>query len=98
MQKFGALAVGLGALGVSAIFATPAAAAAITFNYDCAIVNATTCTASANPFGTLTLTDSLIDTNRVDVDVILNGAAILALNPSFTGLNNFYVNYGGVLP
>jgi len=85
------------ALIAAAIVTAPAQAAPITFNYDCAMVNATSCTPGGS-FGTITLSESLADANRVDIDIVLNGPNILALNPNFTGLNNFYLNYGGVVP
>jgi hypothetical protein len=76
---------------------TPAQATLL-FTFDCSIVNATTCTTGGGPFGTLTVTDSAVDANRVDFSVILNGPNILAKNSNFTGLNNFYLNYSGPTP
>jgi hypothetical protein len=75
-------------------FAGEAQAGKITFGFNCVISNATTCN-SAGQFGTLTLTDSLVDANRIDIDVVLNAGNIQAENAFATGLNNFFLNYGG---
>ncbi len=75
-------------------FAGEAEAGKITFGFNCVISNATTCN-SGGQFGTLTLTDSLVNANRIDIDVVLNAANIQAENAFATGLNNFFLNYGG---
>jgi hypothetical protein len=46
-----------------------------------------------HPRRTLTLTDSGVDTNRVDLDIVLFGAAI----PGATGLDEFYINYNNAV-
>lgn len=97
MKKIRGLGVFGAALVMGAIVTAPAQASPITFNYDCTIVNATTCSSTA-PLGTITLSDSVVDPNRVDLSVLLNGPNILALNSNFNGLNNFYLNYGGAIP
>ena len=80
-------------------YAGQAQAGQITFDFNCTIVNATTCTTnSGGSFGTVKLTDSLLDTNRIDIDVTLNGPNIKALKPAFTGLNNFLLNFSGIVP
>jgi hypothetical protein len=65
----------------------PAQASTITFLFDCRITNTATSTCSpGGPFGTLTLTDSLVDPNRVDID--------LALAPLFgDSLEKVYMNW-----
>src|SRR5258708_36939263 len=78
----------------SVLFTTTTHAGAITFTYDCAIVNATTCTAGG-PFGTLTLTDSIVDPNRVDLDLVLKAPN---LGAGATGVNNFFLNYDNSAP
>jgi len=74
--------------------AAPAHAAAITFTYNCTIVDATTCT-TGGPFGTLTLTDSIVDPNRIDLDLVLNGPN---LGAGAAGVNNFFLNYDNSAP
>jgi hypothetical protein len=87
------------ALFAGALMAAPAhAGAIITFTYDCVVASATSCPTGGGPFGTITLTDSTVDTNRVDISIVLNGPKILALEPLFTGLDNFFLNYTGVIP
>jgi hypothetical protein len=66
-------------------------AAPIQFTFDCTIVNATTCT-PGGPFGTLTLSDSAVDPNRVDVDLVIYPHA------GVTGVSRFYLNTSVVPP
>jgi hypothetical protein len=83
--------VGAGVL-VCLAMVTPAQAGSVTFTFNCVSDNTfpSTCIAGG-PFGTLTLTDSLVDPNRVDVD--------LNLTPPFGDtLEKFYLNFAGVFP
>jgi hypothetical protein len=80
----------LAAISAMAVSYT-AHAASITFTYDRTITSGPTLT-PGGPFGTLTLTDSVVDPNRVDMDVVLNA---LNVDASVNGLNNFFVNYSG---
>jgi hypothetical protein len=89
--------VGAAFLAVVA-FAGRVEASSIQFTYNCAVVSATVCTSGGGPFGTISLTDSVQDANRVDIGISLNGANILAADPNFTGLNDFFLNYGGSVP
>jgi hypothetical protein len=66
-----------------------ASSVSITFAFDCTIVNVAppnTCTPGGD-WGRLTLTDSLVDTNRVDVDITITPL------PGATGIARFYLNY-----
>jgi len=87
------LAIGA-ALFAGALASAPAQATPISFTYDCKHTAAATCGA-AGPFGTITLNDSTIDANRVDVTLTLNQAAIQGVDAGIKGLNNFFLNYNG---
>jgi hypothetical protein len=68
--------------------ATTVQAEPIIFNFNCTLVNATTCTPTTQ-FASMTLSDSAIDPNRVDIDVVISPqAAVLTLD-------KLYLNYGG---
>jgi hypothetical protein len=66
-------------------------AAPIQFTFDCTIVDATTC-APGGPFGTLTLSNSVVDPNRVDVDLVVYPHA------GVTQISRFYMNTNVVVP
>jgi hypothetical protein len=66
-------------------------AAPIQFTFDCQIVNPTTCS-PGGPFGTLTLKDSVIDPNRVDVDLVIYP------HPGVTQIANFFMNTNAAVP
>ena len=73
--------------------ASVARAGTLVFDLNCTIQSATVCN-PGGPFGTLTLTDSLIDPNRVDFDLILtSGIPITA-----AGIDEFWVNYDQSIP
>jgi hypothetical protein len=71
-------------------WAGAAQANSITLTFDCAIQNTqpATCTPT-NPIGTVTLSDSLVDLNRVDVSITLFGQ----FSPDVTGIDELYLNY-----
>jgi hypothetical protein len=66
-------------------------AAQIVFTLDCRVVDASTCT-SAGPFGTLTLTDSVIDPTRVDLDLVITTPT----SATFQGIDEFFLNFDTV--
>ena len=71
-------------------WAIPSHASSISFTFDCTVQNTTpaTCTAS-QPVGTVTLTDSVVDPNRVDLNVTLFSSALSGV----TGLDKLFLNY-----
>jgi hypothetical protein len=74
-------------------------ASSIQFTYNCKVVSETVCTVGGGPYGTITLTDNENqDTNRVNIDIVLNGPNVLAADPDFTGLNDFFLNFSGSVP
>jgi hypothetical protein len=66
-------------------------AAQIVFTFNCIIVNATTCTPTS-PLGTLTLTDSIVNPNRVDLDLVI------LPRDGVGGLKQFYLNHEPLPP
>jgi hypothetical protein len=71
-----------------------AEASSITFIFDCTILNTTpaTCT-PGGPFGSLTLTDSTVDANRVDVNV-----SLFSPTPAgATDIDKFFLNFNNAL-
>jgi PEP-CTERM motif len=102
MSKFSKWAAGtsfgLVATALAVFYSAVPAQASIVFTYNCTVTSATTCPTGGGPFGTVTLTDSVVDPNRVDINVALNSANILAQDSFYTGLNNFYLNYNGPTP
>jgi hypothetical protein len=71
-----------------------AEASSITFIFDCTILNTNpaTCT-PGGPFGSLTLTDSIVDSNRVDVNVSLFSPAPAGA----TDIDKFFLNFSNAL-
>jgi len=69
-----------------AMMTADAEADVITFNFNCQMTT-NTCGAPFGSYGTLTLTDSTVDPNRVDINLV-------AIPPAGSGntLNNFYLN------
>ena len=67
-----------------------AVASPVTFVFNCQIVqtNNDTCV-PGGPYGTLTLTDSLVDPNRVNIDLVIAPPANLG-----QPLEQFYLNFG----
>jgi hypothetical protein len=82
-----------GAFVIAMMAAGKAEASSITFVFDCAILNTNpaTCT-PGSAVGSLTLTDSLVDPNRVDVSV-----NIFSPPAGVTGLDNFFLNYNNAV-
>jgi hypothetical protein len=66
-------------------------AAQVVFTFNCIIVDATTCNPTS-PLGSLTLTDSVVDPRRVDLDLSIYAQQGLG------GLKYFYLNYDQSLP
>jgi hypothetical protein len=67
--------------------ATTVQAEPIIFNFNCTLVNATTCTPGPQ-LATMTLSDSTAVRDRVDIDIAISPALGL------TSLNRLYLNYG----
>jgi hypothetical protein len=83
----------LAAALIAAVVPARAEASSLTFTFNCTIFNTTpaTCDAPFGPFGTLTLTDSDINTNLVNIDLVI-------FSPPPTGalgLDKFFLNYDG---
>jgi hypothetical protein len=66
----------------------PAQAEPIIFNFNCALVNATTCT-PGQQLASMTLSDSTLNRNHVDIDLAILGGV------NITGFNKLYLNYRG---
>ena len=83
------------ALGLAVLFGVAARseASTLTFTFDCTIFNTTpaTCGSPTGPFGTLTLTDSLINTNLVNIDLVIYSPPPAGVD----GLDKFFLNYDG---
>jgi hypothetical protein len=62
----------------------------ILFNFNCTLVSATTCTPGAQ-IASMTLSDSTVDRNRVDIDLVVSPEA------GIRSLSKLYLNYGGPL-
>jgi hypothetical protein len=71
-----------------------ASASSLTFTFDCRILNTNpaTCDPSIS-VGTLKLTDSAIDPNRVDLELNL----VTALLPDAVGIHELYLNYNNAI-
>src|SRR5437868_71525 len=97
LRSWSTASLAIGAtLFATGLACVPAQATPITFTYDCRHTAAAVCGAGG-PFGTITLNDSTVDTNRVDVTIVLNQANLLAVDAGIKGLNNFFLNYNGPL-
>jgi hypothetical protein len=68
--------------------ATAAQAESIIFNFNCVIVNATTCT-PVPQLAVMTLSDSTLNRNHVNMDVQVSSQV------EFTSLNKLFLNYSG---
>ena len=82
------LVLSIAAIGVT--LSTPAQASSVTFTFNCQSANTSpsTCT-PGGPFGTLTLADSAVDPNRVDIS--------WNLTPAFGAtLEKVYLNFAAV--
>jgi hypothetical protein len=77
-------------IGTLALLATPdlARADAIMFTFNCIPTNATTC-GTPGAYGTLTLTDSLVDPDHIDLNFVATPAS------AHTGVEFFYLNWNG---
>jgi hypothetical protein len=75
---------------------TSSEAGSITFNFDCTIIDVAApnaCSGPAGSFGTLKLSDSSVNQNRVDVDITIIPAGLIA-----TDIDTFFLNYTNAIP
>src|SRR6187549_1345532 len=79
----------LAATLIGAVIPARAQASSLTFTFNCTILNTdpATCGLPTGSFGTLTLTDSDINTNLVNIDITITPLA------GATGLDKFFLNY-----
>jgi hypothetical protein len=92
-RKVASLSVS-GAFALAMVVGGKAEASSITFVFDCTILNTSpaTCT-PGGPFGSLTLTDSIVDPNRVDVNV-----SFFSPTPAgATDMDKFFLNYNNAV-
>lgn len=92
-RKVASLSVS-GAFALAMVVGGKAEASSITFVFDCTILNTSpaTCT-PGGPFGSLTLTDSIVDPNRVDVNV-----SLFSPTPAgATDMDKFFLNFNNAV-
>jgi len=94
MSRKVALLSVVGAFSLAIAVGGKAEATSITFVFDCSIqnTNPATCT-PGGPYGSLTLTDSVLDANRVDVNV-----SLFSPTPAgATGMDKFFLNFNNAV-